>query len=490
MTHPPTNPLSRTRRRRVRRCRGLLEGAKVKEIHALRKENKSIRSIAETLGISRNTVRKYLRTPGLPEPQPRPPRPSKLNPYREYIKRRMLQDGVTNSHVLLRELRAMGSTGGRTILKDFMKPLRPPQPAPAALRFETGPGEQAQVDLTPITLVRPDGTTQQVWAFAMVLDWSRAGDVEVIAKADLPSFQRCHVHAFEHFGGVPRRLLYDNTKLVVLGRDPNGPPMWTPRFLDCALRMGFDPRLCQPYRAQTKGKVERFLRYVQDTFVPSACLSDRDGHHRQAVLWCLHVADQRIHGTTHERPAGRLKQERLLLRPMPPAERIAPLAGKPQGGPGRLCHLAGQRLRGAVDVRRPGGPDPGDRGAGGDLGRLPAHCGASPGPCARPALRVARAVGRPAQPDPAPPACSGHRPGARRGRRGAAPFGLRGAGRGGGRPWSPLSRPAITSKASGWTVPPRCWTSASSRRRPGRSPTPSFWRTSGPSRRRPAGSAT
>jgi transposase len=332
MTHPPTNPLSRTRRRRVRRCRGLLEGGKVKEIHTLRKENKSIRSIAETLGISRNTVRKYLRTPGLPEPQPRPPRSSKLDPYREYIKRRMLQDGVTNSHVLLRELRAMGSTGGRTILKDFMKPLRPPQPAPAALRFETGPGEQAQVDLTPITLVRPDGTTQQVWAFAMVLDWSRAGDVEVIAKADLPSFQRCHVHAFEHFGGVPRRLLYDNTKLVVLGRDPNGPPMWTPRFLDCALRMGFDPRLCQPYRAQTKGKVEHFLRYVQDTFVPSARPPDLDDLHRQAVLWCLHVADQRIHGTTHERPADRLKQERLLLRPMPPAERIAPFLRESRKG--------------------------------------------------------------------------------------------------------------------------------------------------------------
>ncbi|NLG67941.1 MAG: hypothetical protein GX496_00025 [Firmicutes bacterium] len=83
----------------------------MKEIHALGKENKSIRSIAETLGISRNTVRKYLRNPGLPEPKPRPPRPSKLDPYREYIKRRMLQDGVTNSQVLLRELRAMGYTG-------------------------------------------------------------------------------------------------------------------------------------------------------------------------------------------------------------------------------------------------------------------------------------------------------------------------------------------------------------------------------------------
>jgi transposase len=303
---------------------GLLEGGKVKEIHALHKEGQSIRSIAGRLGVSRNTVRKYLRHPGLPQAQPRPPRPSKLDPYREYIRRRMLEDGVTNSQVLLRELRAMGYTGGRTILKDFMKPLRPPRPAPATVRFETGPGEQAQVDLTLVSLVRPDGTSQRLWAFAMVLEWSRASYVEFVPKADLPAFLRCHVHAFEHFGGVPRRIVYDNTKLVVLGRDESRQPQWNPRFLDFALRAGFDARLCQPYRAQTKGKVERFLRYLQDNFLPSVRPTDLEDLNRQALLWCLYVADQRVHSTTHERPAERLKQERLFLQPIPPRERVAP----------------------------------------------------------------------------------------------------------------------------------------------------------------------
>jgi hypothetical protein len=125
-------------------------------------------------------------------------------------------------------------------------------------------------------------------------------------------------------GATPEGDHTNNTKLVVLGRDPNGQAIWNPRFLDFALRMGFDPRLCQPYRAQTKGKVERFLGYVQDNLVSSARPTDLDDLNRQAVLWCLHVADQRIHGTTHERPADRLKQERLLLQPMPPAARIAP----------------------------------------------------------------------------------------------------------------------------------------------------------------------
>src|SRR5690606_30470983 len=93
MTHPPTNPRLQTPGQRVWRLRTLLEGGKVKEIHALYRDHYSIRGIAKELGISRNTVRKYLRNPGLPQSKPRPPRPSKLVPYHEYIKRRMLEDG-------------------------------------------------------------------------------------------------------------------------------------------------------------------------------------------------------------------------------------------------------------------------------------------------------------------------------------------------------------------------------------------------------------
>lgn len=301
----------------------MLEGGKVKDLHALYRQCQSIRQVAKELGISRNTVRKYLRNPGLPQSHPRPPRESKLASYHEYIKRRVLEDGVYNSQVLLRELRAMGYEGGRTILKDFMKPLRPPRPVPATVRFETLPGEQAQVDLTQVTLVLADGTRVPLWAFAMVLSWSRAGYVEFLVKADLPNFMRAHLHAFEHFGGVPKQVLYDNTKLVVKGRDQYGQPVWNERFLDFALRVGFDMRLCRSYRAQTKGKVERFLRYVQDNFVPSARPTDLGDLNRQAQLWCVHVADQRVHSATHQRPAERLTSERKALQPLPPAERVA-----------------------------------------------------------------------------------------------------------------------------------------------------------------------
>lgn len=301
----------------------MLGGGEVKTIWRMWREGTSIRTIADRLGMSRNTVRRYLRHPGIPEPQPRPRRPSKLDPFRDYLLQRVRVDGVTNSEVLLRELRKRGYTGGRSILKEFLKPLRPPRAPKTTVRFETEPGEQAQVDFKIVTLVRLDGQLQRLWAFCMVLSWSRAMFLEFIAKATLPLFIRCHLHAFAHFGGVPRRCLYDNTKQVVLGRDAQGEPLWNARFLDFALRVGFDPQLCRPYRAQTKGKVERGLRYVGENFIPWVRPTDVEDLNRQALSWCVQVADPRIHGTTHERPADRLRIERPCLGPLPALESLA-----------------------------------------------------------------------------------------------------------------------------------------------------------------------
>src|SRR5437016_1274506 len=101
----------------------------------------------------------------------------------------------------------------------------------------------------------PDGRTRSVWGFVLVLSWSRAIYVEFVQRADVATFLRCHVHAFAALG-IPRRCLYDNAKVVVLDRDVNNQPIWNERFLDFALRLGFDVQLCRRYRAQTKGRVE------------------------------------------------------------------------------------------------------------------------------------------------------------------------------------------------------------------------------------------
>jgi len=137
------------------------------------------------------------------------------------------------------------------------------------------------------------------------------------------TFLRCHLHAFETFSGVPRSCLYDRTKVVVLGQGPDG-PHWNATFLDFALRVGFDARLCRPYRAQTKGRVESGIKYVRYNFWPTAQFVDLADLNRQAQAWTAGIANLRTHGTTGERPADRLGEEHVHLLPVPSRERVQP----------------------------------------------------------------------------------------------------------------------------------------------------------------------
>lgn len=295
----------------------------MKRLYELHGAGMSIRQIARELGVSRNTVRRYLRAPEVPKPAPRPPRGSKLDPYKEFILRR-LAEGVDNCVVLLRELRAQGYTGGYTILKDFVQPLRARRASQATVRFETAPGEQAQVDFGSCAYVLPDGRVRRVWLFTMVLSWSRALYVEFVPRANTATFIRCHLHGFEYFGGVVQHCLYDRTKLVALGLDEAGEVRWNEQFLDFALRLGLQIRLCQGYRPQTKGRVESGIKYVKHNFWPGVRFTDLDDLNRQARVWLDTVANVRIHGTTHERPIDRLAVERVHLRSLPGWERLQP----------------------------------------------------------------------------------------------------------------------------------------------------------------------
>jgi len=295
----------------------------VKQLYELHGEGQSIRSIAKTLGVSRNSVRKYLRSPQVPRAKPRAPRPSKLDPHKAHVQQR-LDDGLDNCVVLLRELRGKGYSGGITILKEYVHPYRRRKQPQATVRFETEIGEQAQVDWGSFTYLTPDGERQRVWAFVMVLSWSRAIYVEFVRRADAATFIRCHINAFGHFGGIPKRCLYDNAKVVVLGREAGGQPQWNPLFLDFALRIGFDIKLCRPYRAQTKGKVESGVKYVRRNFWPGARFTHDTDLNRHALLWCETVADQRVHGTTRQRPKEMLELERPHLLSLPGKDRLTP----------------------------------------------------------------------------------------------------------------------------------------------------------------------
>ena len=301
----------------------MLKVGQVKEIYEMKGAGRSIRGIAEDLGVARNTVRRYLKSPEAMRPRQRARRTSKLDSYTEYVDRR-LDDGLENCVVLHRELQALGYDGGYSILKSYVSPRRRRRQPEATMRFETAPGEQAQVDWGSLAYLDEDGKKRRIWVFVMTLGWSRACYVELVRRADTAAFIQCHVNAFEYLGGVPQRCLYDNAKVVTLGRDEEKQPIWNQRMLDFAMRVGFETRLCQPYRAQTKGKVESGVKYVKGNMWPSIRFTDDADVNRQGLEWCDSVANRRIHGTTHRVPWEMLAEERAHLGRLPGRASLAP----------------------------------------------------------------------------------------------------------------------------------------------------------------------
>jgi transposase len=276
-------------------------------------EGKPIRHIARELGHSRNTVRKYLR--GIPPPSPRSRRRSALDPYKEQIVAWVRDDHLYNCQTMLERLRAQGYKGGITILKDFVQPLRPGKAGhQPVLRYETEPGEQMQIDWGEFVYER-DGATHKVYGFAAVLGYSRMRFVWFVKRCDTPTLIRCVMHACEYFGGLPKVLVTDRMKSVLLEMDGHL-PVWNPLFADFASAIGVALRTCKAYTPQTKGKVERTIGVVKQGFWPGVTFSDLDDLNVQALGWCDRL-NGRVHRTTRERPRARLAAEQL--RPLPPA---------------------------------------------------------------------------------------------------------------------------------------------------------------------------
>lgn len=309
------------------------------EIRVLARQQTSIREIARQMGCSRNTVRRYLRDEGVARYKSRAPRPMKLDPYAAYLRSRVeaARPHWIPATVLLREIQEQGYDGGISQLKVFLAPLRQSAPEPL-VRFETPPGVQMQVDFTTIRRGR-----HRLLAFVGTLGYSRSSAVRFCDREDAASWISGLKAAFVHFGGVPKQVLFDNAKCVVIERDAYGQGLhrWHPSLLALADDYGFLPKLCRPYRAKTKGKVERFNRYLKESFVTPLAASlkmaglqlDVTAANAHVGRWLIEVADQRIHGTTGAKPAIRLDEERHVLRALPinlnEPLAIAPSAARP-----------------------------------------------------------------------------------------------------------------------------------------------------------------
>jgi transposase len=248
----------------------------VHQIEALIRQGVSRAEISRLTGFDPKTIRKYLQQ-GAAAPcySPRQPRPSQLDRFKPYIEER-LRAGVWNAVVLLGELRRRGYSGGYTILKDYLQPLREAGRTVAVRRFETPAGHQAQLDWGYLGEIEDNGRKRKLWAFVVTLGHSRAMMAAVAADQKLPTLLRLHEEAFRQLGGMPHEILYDRVKTVVDGTDERGETRWNRTFRDFAAYWGFTPRACKPYRAQTKGKVESGVKYVRPH-------GDEPGRPRQPV---------------------------------------------------------------------------------------------------------------------------------------------------------------------------------------------------------------
>jgi transposase len=298
------------------------------EIRVLARQGVGIREIARQLGCSRNTVRRYLQEDEVPRYGPRAPRPTKLDAFKPYVLARIeaARPKWIPAVVLPREIRERGYEGGLTQLKLFVNPLKDVKAPDPVVRFETAPGEQMQADFTVVRRGR-----DPLLAFVATLGYSRATYVRFTAGEDSDTLVACLSESFAFFGGVPQHVLFDNPRTVVLDRDAYGPGhhRWNRALLGLAEEYGFHPRLCRPYRARTKGKVERFNGYLKGSFlVPLAATLKAAGLKLDVAAanahigrWLAEVANVRIHATTRERPDQRLALERTALMPLP---RMAP----------------------------------------------------------------------------------------------------------------------------------------------------------------------
>jgi transposase len=294
----------------------MIRSRTVNTIHDLAAQGKSIQDIAITLGIARNTVRKYLRHPELAAmPHPRPNRRSKLDPFKEQIQRWITEDHCYNCEAMLPRLLAMGYTGSLSVLKAFVHPLRPPAAGHyPVVRYETEPGEQVQFDWGEFKYEQ-DGVSRKLYGFTAILCYSRMRFVTFVKRCDTPTMIRCLMEAFEYFGGLPKAALTDRMKSVLLVMEGKI-PRWNALFADFMASIAVAPRVCKAYTPQTKGKIERTVGFVKQSFWAGVSFTDIADLNRQAHVWCERI-NGRVHRTTHERPKDR--REREPLAPLPTA---------------------------------------------------------------------------------------------------------------------------------------------------------------------------
>jgi transposase len=291
-------------------------------VQALRERGASKKAISRELGLDIKTVRKWCRQSW--SAQKRPGRGRLLEPWEGFLRVRAPEVGF-NAVVLHRELQDQGYGGSYWALLKYIAPWREPWRGaePATVRFETGPGEQAQVDWGS-TWIYLGEERVRVHIFTMVLGYSRRLFAQAYRSEGLDALLDGHAAAFSHFGGRTATILYDNPRTIVTSKEEStGQVVWNAVFKDRMDFYGVSLRLCRYYRAQTKGKVESAVKYIKRNGLAGKRFRDLEELNAYLLDWCVRVADERVHGTTHEKPSERFRRGETLVpvEARPPARR-------------------------------------------------------------------------------------------------------------------------------------------------------------------------
>lgn len=187
------------------------------------------------------------------------------------------------------------------------------------MRFETPPGDQGQVDFSHFEAAFTDepGVVRRIWLFSLVLGFSRLIWARFVQHQDLQTVLRCHRAAFTTLGGVPRTILYDRMKTAVTGEPEPGHIVYNRHLVDFAAHHGYQPRACRPYRAKTKGKVERPYRYIRQDFFLGRTFRNLEDLNAQLARWLETVANPRTHATTGRVITEAFAEERPHLKTLP-----------------------------------------------------------------------------------------------------------------------------------------------------------------------------
>jgi transposase len=285
--------------------------------HELRRlhdqEQLSVTQIAAALQLDERTVSKWVAVKKY-EPRQADPRPSKLDPFKTTIARLLAQHPYT-AQQLRQRLQENGYTGGYSILKDYVRTVRPPC-EPAFLTLHFAPGQSAQVDWGSAGFLSVGQTRRRLSFFVMVLGYSRRLYVEFTLAQTQEHFLAGHQHAFEYFNGVTAEVMVDNCKTAILSHPLGQPAVPHPRYLDFARHYGFTIKACGPRKAHEKGRVEKAVHYVKQNFLAGLSLASLEAINAAARRWLDQVANLRVHGETHQTPQELFALERPHLRPL------------------------------------------------------------------------------------------------------------------------------------------------------------------------------